>query len=41
MKRIHIDTARIKDWDSFHNVFAEAFGFPGFYGRNMDAWKIQ
>ncbi len=21
-----------------HAVFAEAFGFPSFYGRNMDAW---
>ena len=26
------------DWDTFHTVFAEAFGFPDFYGRNMDAW---
>ena len=36
--RVIIDTARINDWDSFHTIFAEAFGFPGFYGRNMDAW---
>ena len=35
---VRIDTARIRDWDSFHGVFAEAFGFPDFYGRNMDAW---
>jgi len=28
----------ITDWDSFHTVFAEALGFPAFYGRNMDAW---
>ena len=33
-----IDTAGITDWDSFHDVFAVAMGFPGFYGRNMDAW---
>jgi hypothetical protein len=33
-----IDVARIADWDSFHDVFADALGFPGFYGRNMDAW---
>jgi hypothetical protein len=26
------------DWDSFHDVFAEVLGFPGYYGRNMDAW---
>ena len=36
--RVQIDTQRITDWDSFHDVFAEAFGFPHFYGRNMNAW---
>ena len=35
---VPIDTKRITDWESFHNLFAEAFGFPEFYGRNMDAW---
>lgn len=35
---VEIDGSRITDWDSFHDVFAEAFGFPEFYGRNMDAW---
>lgn len=35
---VQIDTRRIADWDSFHGVFAEALGFPGFYGRNMNAW---
>jgi RNAse (barnase) inhibitor barstar len=30
--------ARIVDWDSFHDVFCEALGFPDFYGRNMNAW---
>ncbi len=30
--------AGIKDWDSFHDLFASALGFPRFYGRNMDAW---
>jgi hypothetical protein len=33
-----IDARRIRDWDSFHDVFREAFGFPAFYGRNMNAW---
>jgi len=33
-----IDCNRIADWDSFHDVFSDAFGFPGFYGRNMNAW---
>lgn len=35
---IRLDTHRIIDWGTFHDAFAEAFGFPGFYGRNMDAW---
>ncbi len=35
---VEIDGSRIIDWNSFHDVFAEAFGFPEFYGRNMDAW---
>ena len=35
---VTIDAARIVDWASFHTIFAEAFGFPGFYGRNLNAW---
>ena len=35
---MRIDGDRIVDWPSFHSVFAEAFGFPAFYGKNMDAW---
>jgi RNAse (barnase) inhibitor barstar len=35
---VEIDAERIVDWPSFHAVFAEALGFPPFYGRNMDAW---
>lgn len=38
MTVVNVDTRRICDWDTFHDVFAEAFGFPGFYGRNMNAW---
>ncbi len=38
MRRVAIDPARLVDEDSFHDAFAEAFGFPPFYGRNMDAW---
>ena len=26
------------DWHSFHREFARVFGFPDFYGKNMDAW---
>ena len=35
---VEIDTARIVDRESFHDLFAEVMGFPDFYGRNMDAW---
>lgn len=35
---VSIPTDLIADWDSFHDVFAKALGFPAFYGRNMNAW---
>jgi len=38
IKIITLPCDRITDWDTFHAVFQEVFGFPGFYGRNMDAW---
>jgi RNAse (barnase) inhibitor barstar len=38
MVLIKVDTRRITNWDTFHRVFAAAFGFPDFYGRNMNAW---
>lgn len=38
MPTIRIDCTTITDWDSFHDVFAQAFGFPPTYGRNLDAW---
>jgi len=38
MKRITLDGSRITGWDSFHDEFALLFGFPAFYGRNMNAW---
>lgn len=28
----------IDGWDAFHDQCAAAFGFPSFYGRNMNAW---
>jgi hypothetical protein len=33
-----LETEAIADWESFHTVCKAAFGFPDFYGRNMDAW---
>lgn len=35
---VRIETRAITDWPSFHRIFAEALGFPEYYGRNMDAW---
>lgn len=35
---VQIEAARITDWESFHDVCARVLGFPGFYGRNMNAW---
>ncbi|MCA9954506.1 MAG: barstar family protein [Ardenticatenaceae bacterium] len=38
MKEIVINSTKIHDWPSFHEIFKENFGFPEFYGANMDAW---
>lgn len=38
MARAHLDGGGITDWEAFHTQSAEAFGFPSFYGRNMNAW---
>jgi len=38
MTVVRLDTRRITDWESFHDVFAELFHFPGYYGRNLNAW---
>ena len=36
--RVTVDGTGFSDWDAFHTIFAETFGFPGSYGRNMNAW---
>lgn len=38
MATVRINGAAITDWDSFHTECQNAFGFPDFYGRTMDAW---
>jgi hypothetical protein len=38
MIRVKIEGSTICSWESFHDVFATVFGFPEFYGRNMNAW---
>lgn len=35
---VRLDGEAIIDWESFHDASAAVFGFPAFYGRNMDAW---
>jgi hypothetical protein len=35
---VEVPISQIHDWDTFHDTFAQALGFPDFYGRNMDAW---
>lgn len=38
MATVNFPTQRVLDWSTFHEVSREVFGFPGFYGMNMDAW---
>ena len=38
MKIVKIDCNEISDWESFHEYFKRVFGFPDFYGANMNAW---
>jgi len=38
MPTVSLDGRRITEWKSFHDECRSAFGFPDFYGRNMDAW---
>jgi len=35
---VTLDCDNIRDWPSFHSEFSRVFGFPDFYGRNMNAW---
>lgn len=37
--QIHkIDASDINNWEKFHDYFYKEFNFPGYYGRNMNAW---
>ena len=38
VKRLRLDGGTIQNWDDFHDQCTDRFGFPDFYGRNMDAW---
>lgn len=37
-RSFQIDATKLGSWDAFHSVFAETFEFPGWYGRNLNAW---
>ena len=37
-KVVRIDAGRIVSDASYHDAFDEALGFPGWYGRNGNAW---
>jgi hypothetical protein len=36
--KVKLHCQNIRDWQSFHEEFARVFGFPDFYGKNMNAW---
>ncbi len=38
MAHVRIDTSRIVDWSSLHDVFIEAFELSDDYGRNLNSW---
>jgi RNAse (barnase) inhibitor barstar len=38
MATVRLDGDAITDWNTFHDLCADEFGFPDFYGRNMNAW---
>ena len=38
MATARLATQSISNWHSFHEVCKQAFGFPNFYGENMNAW---
>jgi RNAse (barnase) inhibitor barstar len=38
MPTVQLDGRKILDWQGFHAECKAVFGFPDFYGQNMDAW---
>jgi RNAse (barnase) inhibitor barstar len=38
MATVRLNTESITDWQTFHELCSESFGFPNYYGMNMDAW---
>ncbi|WP_025915771.1 barstar family protein [Herminiimonas sp. CN] len=38
MPTVRLNGEAITSWDAFHDESQRLFGFPEFYGRNMNAW---
>jgi hypothetical protein len=38
MATVQLHGEQIHDWSGFHSECRQAFGFPDFYGNNLDAW---
>ncbi|NMM25932.1 MAG: barstar family protein [Glaciimonas sp.] len=38
MPTVSLNGEAITNWEAFHNESQRMFGFPDFYGRNMNAW---
>jgi RNAse (barnase) inhibitor barstar len=38
MAIVRLDGRTVRDWPSFHRESRIRFGFPDFYGNNLDAW---
>ena len=38
MPTVSLNGDAIASWDAFHDESQRVFGFPEFYGRNMNAW---
>jgi hypothetical protein len=38
MANVRLNGEKITSWGAFHSESQDAFGFPDFYGHNMDAW---
>lgn len=37
MTKLKLDFSTVKNFSDIHKVIKEAFGFPDFYGENLDA----
>lgn len=38
MTTVKLDGALLTDWDAFHAVSQQVFGFPPFYSKTISAW---